>query len=82
MSVLGVSCHQGDKPKGGLSLVSAKQALAGGESSPAIERGKPDESLLIELISGDKPGVGEMDTTEESYRRLNQSSEEMSAENP
>jgi mono/diheme cytochrome c family protein len=52
-----VSCHQGDKPKGGLSLVSAKQAHAGGESGPAIERGKPGESLLIEVISGEKPAM-------------------------
>lgn len=52
-----VSCHQGDKPKGGLSLVTAKQTLAGGESGLAIERGKPGESLLIEVVSGEKPAM-------------------------
>jgi mono/diheme cytochrome c family protein len=50
-----VSCHSGSKPKGGLSLVTAKRALAGGESGAAIVAGKPDESLLVESISGDQP---------------------------
>jgi len=50
-----VSCHQGSKPKGKLALTTAKLAMAGGESGRVIEPGKPDESLLIEYISGDKP---------------------------
>src|SRR5689334_1424632 len=50
-----LSCHEGSKPKGGLSLVSAKAALAGGESGPAIVLGKPEKSLLLEYISGEKP---------------------------
>lgn len=40
-----------------------------------------DSPQNYRFISGDKPGAGEMDTTEESYRRLNQSSEEMAMEN-
>lgn len=52
-----VSCHQGDKPKGGLSFVSGKQALAGGDSGAILTPGKPDESLIVELISGDKPAM-------------------------
>ncbi|MSR58889.1 MAG: DUF1553 domain-containing protein [Planctomycetaceae bacterium] len=52
-----VSCHQGDKPKGGLSLVTANQALAGGESGVLIEPGRPGDSLLIEQIEGDKPAM-------------------------
>ncbi len=50
-----LSCHSGSKPKGGLSLTTAQAALAGGESGAVIEPGKPDESLLVEYISGDKP---------------------------
>jgi mono/diheme cytochrome c family protein len=50
-----VSCHSGSKPKGGLSLVTAKQSLAGGESGVVIVPGKPDESLIVEHISGDQP---------------------------
>jgi hypothetical protein len=48
-------CHEGDKPKGGLSLVSARQFQKGGESGPEVAPGKPDESLLVEYVSGDKP---------------------------
>lgn len=48
-------CHQGDAPKGGLSLADGRRALAGGESGPAILPGKPDESPLLDLISGQKP---------------------------
>ncbi len=33
------------------------------------------------FINADKPGAGEMDTTEASYRKLNQAGEEMAAEN-
>jgi mono/diheme cytochrome c family protein len=48
-------CHQGDEPKGGLSLESGDLALAGGDSGPAFEVGNPEESVLLELISGDAP---------------------------
>ncbi|MGQ0637435.1 MAG: DUF1553 domain-containing protein [Planctomycetaceae bacterium] len=50
-----VSCHQGDRPKGGLSLVNATQALRGGDSGTVIVPGRPDESLLLDLISGEMP---------------------------
>ena len=50
-----VHCHEGAKPKGGLSLVSAERLRAGGDSGPVIAAGKPDESLLLEYISGDEP---------------------------
>ena len=50
-----VHCHEGAKPKGGLSLVSAERLQAGGDSGPVISAGKPDESLLLEYISGDEP---------------------------
>jgi mono/diheme cytochrome c family protein/cytochrome c553 len=50
-----VNCHHGAKPKGGLSLVDSKTAMAGGETGPAIVPGKPDESLLLDYISGETP---------------------------
>jgi mono/diheme cytochrome c family protein len=50
-----LSCHQGDKPKGGLSLVSAKAAFAGADSGEVIEPGQPDASRLVDVISGDAP---------------------------
>lgn len=52
-----VACHQGDKPKGGLSLATAAGFAAGGQGGKAIEPGKPDESLLVEMISGEKPAM-------------------------
>ena len=50
-----VSCHHGDEPKGKLALTTSAELAAGGESGAAIEPGKPDESLLLEYISGDEP---------------------------
>ncbi len=50
-----ISCHGPSQPKGKLSLVAAESTLAGGESGAAVKPGKPDESLLIQYISGDKP---------------------------
>ena len=44
-------CHTADK-KGGLRLDSREAILAGGESGPAIEAGKPDDSLLVQIITG------------------------------
>ena len=43
-------CHGSDKPKAGLQLDSREAILAGGESGPAAISGKPDESLLIDVI--------------------------------
>ena len=49
-------CH-GQKVEGGLSLVSAERLSAGGDSGPAVEPGKPDESLLIQMVGGEKPAM-------------------------
>jgi hypothetical protein len=48
-------CHQGNKPKGGLDLATAKGLFAGADGNPVVVPGKPDESRLIEIVSGDKP---------------------------
>jgi hypothetical protein len=50
-----LSCHNGAEKKGKLSLQTEKEALAGGENGAAIEPGKPEGSLLLDYISGDKP---------------------------
>jgi hypothetical protein len=49
-----LDCHSGAEPKGKLDLSQAKLALAGGESGPAIEPGKPAASLLWERIAANE----------------------------
>ncbi len=44
------SCHGAQKQKGNLRLDSRAGALKGGDSSPAIVPGKPEESLLVDAI--------------------------------
>ncbi len=50
-----LKCHSRGKYRGGLSLESRQSLLAGGESGPAVLVGKPNESLLVELISAQDP---------------------------
>jgi mono/diheme cytochrome c family protein len=50
-----VRCHQGDAAKGGLSLARAEELSKGGESGPGVVPAKPDESLLLEYVSGTSP---------------------------
>lgn len=50
-----VGCHSGEEPKGGLDLSTAGGAFADGDSGTSIEPGKPDNSLLIEYVSGEEP---------------------------
>ncbi|MFM7563955.1 MAG: DUF1549 domain-containing protein, partial [Planctomycetota bacterium] len=45
-----LSCHGGEKTKGGLSLDSRDGWLKGGDSGPAIVPGKPEESLLLKAV--------------------------------
>ncbi len=48
-------CHQGAKAKGRLDLTSAKGLAAGADGDPIVVPGKPQESRLLEVVSGDKP---------------------------
>ena len=48
-------CHQPSKLGGKLLLTTHAGLLKGGENGPALVAGKPDESLMIDFISGDKP---------------------------
>ena len=52
-----VSCHAGDSKKGGLSINTRQDLLAGGESGLAIEIGKSSNSSLIERIESEDPDV-------------------------
>ena len=45
-----VKCHGPEKQKGGLRVDSLAGLLAGGDTGPAIEPGKPGESLLLAAI--------------------------------
>src|SRR5690348_7323350 len=50
-----LKCHNDSVRMSGLSLVSLADATKGGLHGPAIVPGKPDESNLVRMISGDKP---------------------------
>ena len=49
--------RHGQKIEGGLSLLSAEKLAAGGDSGPAVEPGKPDDSLLVQMVGGEKPAM-------------------------
>ncbi|MCB1231469.1 MAG: DUF1549 domain-containing protein [Verrucomicrobiae bacterium] len=46
-----VSCHNADEAKGELRFDQADHFLKGGEGGPSFVAGKPDDSLMIELVS-------------------------------
>ena len=50
-------CHHPGDPNGDLIVTTYTDLKRGGMAGDAIVPGKPDESLLIELISGDEPAM-------------------------
>lgn len=48
-----VSCHSGDQPSGGLSLLTREAILKGGVSGPAMAPGKAGGGLLIKAVNHD-----------------------------
>jgi mono/diheme cytochrome c family protein len=48
-----VSCHGAARPRGGLKLDTAANALRGGKDGPSVVPGKADESPLILALTGD-----------------------------
>ena len=48
-------CHQPAKQGGKLLLTSYEGLKAGGENGPPIKVAKPEDSLLVQYISGEKP---------------------------
>ncbi len=51
------ACHTGDKKKGGFSMNSRGDLMAGGENGKAIVSGKSAESALIKAITSDDPDI-------------------------
>jgi hypothetical protein len=47
------ACHGALKQQSGLRLDTTTSLLAGGESGAAVTSGKPDESLLLDVLTGD-----------------------------
>lgn len=50
-------CHHPGDPNGDLIVTTYAELKRGGMAGEAIIAGKPDDSLLIELISGDPPAM-------------------------
>jgi WD40 repeat protein len=48
-------CHQPAKPGGKLVLTSYADFKKGGEGGASFEAGQPDESLILDYITGDEP---------------------------
>ncbi|MDF1850584.1 MAG: PSD1 and planctomycete cytochrome C domain-containing protein [Verrucomicrobiales bacterium] len=46
-----VSCHNDAKVKGGLRFDKAHLFFEGGDGGPALVKGEPDQSLMIEMVS-------------------------------
>src|SRR5262245_50212297 len=49
-----VSCHTKNEPEGGLSLDTAADFARGGKTGPAFQPGKPDDSLVMLMVTGVK----------------------------
>src|ERR687888_2159937 len=45
-----IKCHGGEKPKAGLSLTSLEGVSRGGKRGPVIAPGKPEGSLLWQMV--------------------------------
>ncbi len=56
-----VHCHGSEAPKGGLSLASARGLMRGGQNGAVVVPGKPEESLLLDMVSGDAPEMPQKD---------------------
>ncbi len=54
-----VACHSGMKDKGGLRMDDAEGLRKGGKTGPLFVAGKPDDSLLISQVTGEKPEMPE-----------------------
>jgi WD40 repeat protein/mono/diheme cytochrome c family protein len=50
-----VSCHKPGKTKGGLDLTTHAAIINGGKHEGTVVPGKPDQSALVETISGPEP---------------------------
>ncbi len=55
-------CDGQKRQRGGLSLATAADLAAGGDSGLVVVPGKPSESLLLSMVSGDKPKMPKKST--------------------
>ncbi len=46
-----LTCHNGERPRGGLDMTTKAAILAGSDSGVSLVAGKPDESLLFKLAA-------------------------------
>jgi hypothetical protein len=53
-------CHGASRQKGKLRLDTAASALQGGESGPALKRGRSAESLIVQAVKGIHPEISRM----------------------
>lgn len=51
------ACHNPDKRGGGLDVTNRASLLKGGKNGPAVVPGKPDKSLLLDMVTGDEPDM-------------------------
>jgi WD40 repeat protein len=56
-----IGCHSELKKKGGLRLDDAAALIKGGKNGPLFVAGKPDDSLLIDQVTGDEPEMPQND---------------------
>jgi len=56
-----IGCHSEQKKKGGLRLDDVAALLKGGKNGPLFVAGKPDDSLLIDQVTGDTPEMPQND---------------------
>jgi len=50
-------CHFDGKREGGLSVIAVSELVKGGEAGSSLAVGKPDESVLVQRVSGEKPDM-------------------------
>jgi hypothetical protein len=50
-----LTCHHGPKARGGLDLSTRAALLKGGDSGPALDRDRPADSVLLDVLAGPKP---------------------------
>ena len=56
-----IGCHSELKKKGGLRLDEVAALIKGGKNGPLFVAGKPDDSLLIDEVTGDEPEMPQND---------------------
>src|SRR5689334_20768188 len=53
-------CHGASQQKGGLRLDTGQLAVKGGNSGPALARGNPAASILVQVIQGTHSDIPKM----------------------